>query len=384
MTKVALFPDSEYDERLTALRRRMDARELDAVLVSAPENIYYLTGLSHQGFFAYHLLLVPHDGQLCLIARAMERATVAVQIPQTRFVGYGDSDDPVVTTCAVVRDAGLADAHLGMEKETLFLPPRIADGIVAGLPEARWSDVSGLVDEQRIVKSPRELEYVRDAARVSDAMMQAAIATAAAGVSEQEVAAEVHHAMIRAGGEPPGFSPFVRATPTLPQEHVTWSDYVLQVGDVLFVELAGCVARYHAPMGRLLFVGEPPPGTREVERACLDAFDAVTDALRPGVKARDVYHTWQETVDRAGFAHYRRHHCGYSVGIGFPPSWVGGNKVVGLRHDSDMELRAGMVFHVLSWLLGSGRGDYFVSNTAIVTDDGGEVLMRTPYELQVL
>ena len=83
-------------------------------------------------------------------------------------------------------------------------------------------------------------------------------------------------------------------------------------------------------------------------------------------------------ADAAGLAHYRRHHCGYLVGIGFPPAWTGGNKVTGLRAGSDLAIEAGMTFHILSWLMGTGQGDYFVSNAVLLADKGAEVLTRTP------
>jgi Xaa-Pro dipeptidase len=189
--------------------------------------------------------------------------------------------------------------------------------------------------------------------------------------------------MYRAGGTYPGFGPFIRPSRRLGEEHTTWSRDPLRRGDAVFLELAGCVGRYHAPLGRLVFIGDPPPGTREIHRVCLDAFDAVLGTLRAGARARHVYAAWQAVVDGAGLAHYRRHHCGYVVGIGFPPSWTGGNTVTGLRHDSDLELQVGMTFHVLSWLMGTGRGDYFVSNTVLLADHGAEVLTTTPATLTV-
>jgi Xaa-Pro dipeptidase len=82
-------------------------------------------------------------------------------------------------------------------------------------------------------------------------------------------------------------------------------------------------------------------------------------------------------VDAAGLSHYRRHHCGYCVGIGLSPSWTGGNKVVGLRHDSDLPIREGMSFHILSWLMGTGAGDYFISNAVLLGGNGPEVLTKT-------
>ena len=127
-----------------------------------------------------------------------------------------------------------------------------------------------------------------------------------------------------------------------------------------------------------MHIGAIPDDDAAMADVAKRAFDAVLGALRPGAKARDVYAAWQQVVDDAGLSHYRRHHCGYCVGIGMSPSWTGGNKVVGLRHDSAMEIRAGMSFHILSWLMGTGRGDYFISNAVLLGPKGAEVLTRTP------
>jgi Xaa-Pro dipeptidase len=151
----------------------------------------------------------------------------------------------------------------------------------------------------------------------------------------------------------------------------------------VFLELSGCVRRYHAPLGRLVFLGAAPTGAERMAAVSQDAFDAVLGALRPGALAREVYAAWQGVVDRAGLAHYRRHHCGYLVGIGFPPSWTGGNRVTGLRHDSDLVLRTGMSFHILSWLMGTGQGDHFVSDTVLLTETGPVVLTTAPRGLLV-
>lgn len=384
MTELPLFPDKEYDTRLVNLRQRMAEHGLENCLISTPENIYYLTGLNHQGYFVYHLLIVPLEGELYLITRAMERVTVENQVKRVRFVGYSDSADPAQITCQVLTDLGLSTARLGLEKNSALLSFRIAEGLLTGLPQAQWQDASHLVAELRLIKSPLELAYMRQAAAVSDAMMKAAMATVRAGVSEREIAAEVHREMLIAGGDYPGFSPFIRSTPRLGEEHTTWSDRRLQPGDTLFLELAGCVARYHAPVGRLIFIDKAPTGTQAMARICRQAFQQVVHTIRPGITAKQVYQAWQDVVDQAGFTHYRRHHCGYLVGIGFPPSWVGGSMVVGLRHDSDLVLQPGMTFHLLSWLMGAGQGDYFVSDTAVLTKDRCEVLTTVPQEVQVV
>jgi Xaa-Pro dipeptidase len=380
----AVSPSEEFDGRLERVRAAMAADDLAGLVVTTPENIFYLTGLDHQGFFALHLLIVTAAGAMTLIARAMERITVADQVTGARFVGHADNEDPALVACGILRDQGLASARIGVEKRSLFFPPGAYEALLGGTPSATWLDASRLIDELRLIKSPREIAYTRQAAAVTDAMMQAAIAAAKAGVNEREVAAEAHRAMILAGGDTPGFGPFIRPTPRLGQEHTTWQDRLLVDGEGLLLEMAACVNRYHAPPGRFVLIGRRPPGTLEIEQVCIEAFDRVVEAIRPGVTAAHVYRAWQSRVDEAGLAHYRRHHCGYVVGLGFPPSWTGGSMVVGLRHDSDLVLRPGMVFHLLSWLTGTGRGDYFLSNTALLTQEGCEILTKTPRRSQVV
>jgi Xaa-Pro dipeptidase len=372
------FTPQEYGDRLEALRSSMAKKEIDLVLLSAPENIFYVTGLDHWGYFAPHVLVVPLEGEMTLVTRAMEKVTIGHQVRNARFEGHGDHETAADGVARVVVAGRHRAARIGIEAWAAGLPHGLALALRRIAPDAEWIDVSGLVDDLRMVKSPAEQAYMRAAARVSDAGAAAAIEAIRAGASERHVAAECERAMIEAGGTYAGFGPFIRSTTRLGEEHTTWTDERLTEGDAAFIELAGCVARYHAPLGRLIHVGHAPKQTYEMAAVSQAAFEAVVSALREGNLFRDVYAAWQSVVDRAGLGHYQRHHCGYMVGIGVPPSWTGGNKVTGLRRDSEIPVRTGMSFHVLSWLMGTGRGDFFVSNTVLLGAHGPEVLTQTP------
>jgi Xaa-Pro dipeptidase len=377
------FTPAEYEARLAAVRRILAERGVDLLLLTAPENIYYLTGLDHWGYFAPHVLVLPIDQEPVLVTRAMEKVTVANQVANARFEGHGDQETAADAVGRVLAAQSYPRARIGIEAWSTGLSHGLATALQRLLPNAQWIDLSGLVDELRLVKTPAEQALLRAAAEVSDSGAAAAIAAVAAGVSERHIAAECQRAMIEAGGSYPGFGPFIRSTTRLGEEHTTWTDSRLADGDALFVELSGCVARYHAPLGRLVHVGRAPKAAHEMAAVCQAAFEAVLATLEEGVLARDVYAAWQRVVDRAGLAHYRRHHCGYLVGIGFPPSWTGGNTVTGLRRDSEIVIRAGMSFHLLSWLMGTGRGDFFLSNTVLLGDAGPEVLTRTPAHVTI-
>ncbi|MCU9848872.1 Xaa-Pro peptidase family protein [Defluviimonas sp. WL0024] len=368
------FSDAELARRLKAVRAEIAARGLDLAVFSAPESVFYLTGLDHWGYFAPHHLIVRPEGETVLVTRQMERVTIENQVRNARFSGHSDS---VTAASHLARELrSLAGKRVGFEASSSGLTFAAGQEIAAGA--GGWADITDLTDTLRLEKSPEEQALLRAAAKASDAGTIAAIAAIHDGAREADVAAECTAAMIRAGSNPPGFGPFLRPDHRIAEEHTTWGDGNYRNGERVMLELAGCVSRYHAPMGRLIHLGFIRDEDAEMAEIAKRAFDAAFNGLRPGRRARDVYADWQAVVDAAGMPHYRRHHCGYLVGIGFPPSWTGGNKVTGLRHDSDLEIREGMSFHLLSWFTETGRGNFFVSNTALLGPDGPELLTTAP------
>lgn len=376
------FPDTELDARRDDLRARLADEGLDGLIVAVPENIYYLTGLDHWGYFACHLLIVPQDGDMILIARAMEGVTIANQVSNAVFRGHADHEEIADHVIEVLVEAGLNRGRLGLELRSLFLTPRIADSIRDGAPACDWSDGSGIIDAMRLVKSPLEMEYTRLAAAAADAGTLAAIEAIRDGATDHEVAAACHSGMILAGSEYPGFGPFIRPTSRLGEEHTTWRGDRFVRGDAVFLELAGSFRRYQAPMGRLVYIGDAPEGAEASADIAIRGMEAICEALRPGALAGEVYAAWHDVAASAGLDDYHRHHCGYLVSIGFPPSWTGGSRVTGLAPDSKLPLRVGMTFHAHSWFTTTRIADYFISNTVLLTETGAEVLTkRTPETL---
>jgi len=378
------FSPEEHGARLSNVRSKMEEYNFDACLITSPENIYYLIGLDHQGYFGPHILIVPRQDEMIIVARAHEVTTCERQACNATFKGYSDTQEAGKFVSEILKKMNLGNANIGIQKASLCFPPTISDSLKDNLPEVKWGDANGIVESFRMVKSSREIEYIKKAASISDKMIQKAIDTAAEGISEREIAACIHEVMIREGGEPPGFGPFVRSAERLPYEHEIWSDRILQKGDQVILEMAASFKRYHSPMGRLIYVDKAPDGTVEVEKICIEAQNETIKSMKPGTSFAKVYDTWQDVIDRNGLSHYRRHHCGYSVGIAFHPSWTGGIGVVSLHDKSDLIIQSGMVFHQLSWLLGCGKGDYFVSDTVYVNENGGERLTNTSRNLSIV
>ena len=382
-----VFPAAEIDTRMSSVRLAMAERDLDGLVISVPENIYYLTELDHWGFFACHILILPREGRPILVARAMERITFENQVANADFYGHADHEELSDYVVKALADARLKTARLGIEKRSLFLTLRHAERILEATPAASWCDASGLIDEIRLIKSPLEQSYIRKAAEASDAGTLAAIEAIHDGASDYEVSAECHRAMILAGSEYPGFGPFIRPTRRLGEEHTTWRGDKFCNGDAVFLEIGAAFRKYQAPMGRLVFVGKASNAAEEAAELSIKGMEAIVSTLKPAVTARQVYAAWHQVACDAGLESYHRHHCGYLIGIGFPPSWTGGSMVTSLAPKSSRILYPGMVFHVHSWFTNTGRGQefsYFISNTVLLTETGSEILTsKTPENLQI-
>ena len=129
------FPAEELQQRVSRVRAALDGQNLDGILISVPESIYYLTGLDHWGFFAAHVLVVNRGGEMALVCRAMEGITVQNQVTNANFYGHKDHEELSDHVLKAMTDIGLRGGRVGIEKRSLFLTPRHPNKIPARGPE---------------------------------------------------------------------------------------------------------------------------------------------------------------------------------------------------------------------------------------------------------
>src|SRR6476646_8144504 len=109
------FSDGESEARLVRVRQELAGRRLDAAVFASPENVFYLTGLDHWGYFASHLLIVPLEGRPVLVTRSMERVTIEKQVTAADFRGHADSETAADLAARVLAELGLAGKRIGLE-----------------------------------------------------------------------------------------------------------------------------------------------------------------------------------------------------------------------------------------------------------------------------
>ena len=145
------------------------------------------------------------------------------------------------------------------------------------LPEAELIDATALVNWQRAVKSPRELEYMRRAARIVEAMHARILEVVEPGLPKNRLIAEIYHTAISGadghGGDYPAIVPLAPSGIDASAAHLTWDERPFRSGEGTFFEIAGCYRRYHCPLSRTIFLGKPPQKFLDVEQAVLEGIE---------------------------------------------------------------------------------------------------------------
>lgn len=366
------FPFEEYVRRIDGLRARMKERLLDAVIISDPENLMYLTDYQTTGYSFFQALVVPLDGDCFMITRNMEESNVHARTWVEKAWPYPDNGDAIQRLVEALRDCGLAHAAIGYERNSYFLPAYQQDRIRTGLTKGWFIDCFGIVEEGRIQKSAVEIEIMRKSAAATEAGMKAGIEACAPGISENEIGAAISEAMFRAGGEPPAVMPYVASGPRSMIGHATWEGRTVQPGEHVFMEVGGCFRRYHTAMMRTVVLGKLSSSMESAQLHMKEALASVEDAIRPGMTVSDADNIVRNILQGGTHGGYLITRSGYSIGIAFPPSWDEGY-ILSLMQGDARTIKEGMTFHIIPWLWGvDGDKTVGLSDTIYITADGCE------------
>lgn len=377
----ASFPPEEFAGRQARARAAIAASGHEALIVTGPENIYWLTGRQTAGYFAFQALILPAHGEPTLLIRQLELFGTLANSYLPDIAVYQDADNPAEALVELLRQRGLRQPAI--ELAGWFLSPKLSAEIAERLGVASLADGSQILPPLRMIKSPAELDAVRHAALYAEAGMLAGIAACAAGADENAVAADMLHAATRAGSEVMAMEPLVSSGPRSGLPHMTWRRRVLQAGDPLFLELAGSHARYHAALMRTVWLGTPPDEAQRMMDCSLRALDAALGEIRPGVTCAHVHDTAQAVIDDAGYTAAFRKRIGYSMGVAFAPDW-GEGAILSLFSNIHRIIEPGMVFHLPATLRSYGQWTVGASETVIVTESGAEPLSTLPRQITTI
>lgn len=354
--------------RLLELRDRFEADGPEAVVISDPVNVAYLTGF--EGVFdtedAHAAVITPQMATVYTdhrYAEAMRRAAAgsAWEIVAVRENLY-------VTVCRDLTQAGIAS--IGLESSVPQGRFRFVSQEFGGNVET----LEQFVEDLRQVKDEEELRRIEAAQRLTDEAFSHVLEMVRPGVSEWDIALELEFYMRKNGSEGVAFPPIVASGPNSAFPHAKVTRRIVEVGDFVKMDFGARVDGYCADMTRTVVAGRASDRHREIYEAVLSANEAGIAAVGAGLPGSAIDAAARAVIDRAGFGELFGHGLGHGVGMEVheAPS-VGPRGKKSVRPNSVITIEPGVYV--------PGFGGVRIEDLVVVEEDRGRVLTSSPKHL---
>jgi Xaa-Pro aminopeptidase len=357
-------------ERIEALLRRLAAEGLDALLVSHPANIRYLTGFSGSAG-----LLLVSPGGVAFVSDFRYETQSREEIGSLARIEI-DGASPWDRLFKLLPDYPSVGA-VGYEAHALTVRDAERFGAEAAR-HWRFAATADLVESLRVSKSPEEVEAIRAAGAVASAALAETLPRVRAGQTEQEVAALLESALRRGGSEGYPFPTIVASGPRAALPHAGTSARVLAPGDFLLLDFGAIVDGYSSDVTRTFVVGAKAAERQaQVHRVVLAAQQAALDGLRSGLTGRQADALARDVIATAGHGPAFGHSLGHGLGLEV-------HEAPRLARTAEQALPAGAVVTVEPGVYYSDWGGVRIEDDVVLSPGGAMLLTQFPRDLLVL
>jgi Xaa-Pro aminopeptidase len=341
--------------------------KIDALLVSAPPNVRYLSGFTGDNGL---LLVTPESLTLFTDPRytiqAAEECTCEVKI-----VAKTPLDQAALQT---VRRKRMK--RVGFEAARMLF--EVHQRIVKSLPRGvTLTPIGPVVDRMRMVKSDDEIARIRLSVITNSEAFEKAVRSIRPGARESAIAAELEYQMRRLGAEKAAFETIVAFGSRSALPHAQPTARKLGNDELLLIDMGACQDGYMSDMTRVLFLGKPSRRVRSMYNAVLKAQLAAIDAVRPGVTAAHVDRAARRVLEIEGLGKEFVHSTGHGLGLEI-------HEGPRLGRRDKTKLQAGMAITIEPGAYIRDFGGIRIEDTVLVTQNGCEVLTPTSKELRLL
>ncbi|NYB75872.1 M24 family metallopeptidase [Sedimentibacter hydroxybenzoicus DSM 7310] len=389
--KSLYFDVAEYKQRIKNTKLSMEEKGIEVLIVTDPANMNYLSGFDGWSFYVHQCLIVMIDREEPIwVGRGQDgnAAKLTSWLSEENIRPYTDDyvhsliKHPMDFVSDILKEKGYDNKVIATEMDAYYFTAKCQETLVNDLPNARFADGNNIVNWVKIIKSDKEIEYIKKAAVIVERTMQVAFESINVGVRQNEAAANVYHAQIYGteeyGGDYASIVPLMPSGIRTSTPHLSWTDEPYRDGDTVLVEIAGNYRRYHCPLSRTIILGNAPQRVKDLSEVVVEGIKATLEIIKPGITCEDIERTWAKSIAKSGFIKDSR--VGYSFGLNYPPDW--GEHTVSLRPGDKTILKPNMTLHFMPgiWLDDCGVD---ISEPIRITETGVELLTNYPRKLLV-
>ncbi|MDX2480637.1 MAG: M24 family metallopeptidase [Desulfuromusa sp.] len=384
------FPREEYLARVAKTKQLMQEKEMDCVLISQPANMNYLTGYDGWSFYVHQCVILSLDQEQPIwIGRGMDAngARILSFLDEENIYEYPDYlvqntiHHPMHHIADIIKQKGWGNKTFGVEMDQFYFTHRAYLELEDKLPETKFVDANALVNWVRVVKSNREIEFMKIAGKIAENVIQTAVDSINVGVRECDAAAEIARTQYRGtpehAGDYPAIVPLMMAGEKTKTPHLTWTEKKFEANEAVLLELCGAYRHYHTPIARTIFLGPNPPQIMsDTAKVVIEGLQAALEIIKPGIRAEDVEARWREAIAHSTVVKESR--LGYSVGLNYPPDW--GEHTISLRSGDKTLIEPNMCLHLIPGIWYDNVG-FEIDASVVVTENGYEHLFDYPIDL---
>lgn len=386
--------DRLRSDRVAAVRRALQASELDALLLWKDENVRYLTSLRAQLIAGKMtslngVLLTREAGPVLLCSGGeIDKASMGMSwlaaVHPIPIMEQRELVDAFVksTLVPLLSELGVSVGRVGVDQVNYSL----VESMRTHLPDLEPSDGDTLMQRVRLVKTPDEIAIIHEACAIGDSVTQRAIDETRAGRRENEVAGDAMQTLFYLGGEMAHvITPFVASGEHMSPPHRICTDKIIRNGDLCFIDIGAMWNGYFADIGRTTITGRPTTLQKRIYTSVYEGLMAGVDQMRPGRTSQDVADAIIAKVGDHGFGdNMFSLFIGHGIGMGAnEPPYIGET----MPGSTVVELKPGMVFAVepLVWVADvRGGGGVRIEDMVLITETEPEILSRVEYEDRLL
>ena len=307
------FDKAEYLRRIADVKTRMDDAGFDLLICQDPANMGWLTGFDGWSFYTPQAVALHQDEEWPIwFGREQDAksAHITTDLPASNIIPFSEplvhhaTRHPFDELCDLIKSRGWANARIGVDFDAHYYTARAHGHLIAGLPDAKIGDNRELVNWARLVKSPAELVYMREAGQICTRTMQNALDKLAPGVPQYEVIADVYHDQVTGIGGKFGdytsLCPLIQVGEGTSTPHLTWTDEPLPDSGLIVMELGAARRHYHAPLTRTAHIGPPPPDMAKLAAVIVEGGDRAMEIIDKAIKLDPLLPVW--CVEERGIA----------------------------------------------------------------------------------
>ncbi len=355
-----------FPPRIAALRKRIAKWNVDALLVTNPRDIHYLTVFTGEDSWA---VVGASTGKVDLISDFRFEEQIKRDSPQSRL--HLRSGAIAVALQQVAASRHIGSLALQREYMTLGQRGRLAKAL-RGTPLKAVDD--GLL-EQRAIKDAVEVAAIGRALRIQQEAFVRTVATIEPGQTEASIAARLEYEMRILGADGVSFPSIVAVDANASLPHAVPGSRKVKRGSLILIDWGARWHGYCSDLTRVVAVGKMKPKLREIYQVVLDAQQAAIAAIKPGRSLKDVDAAARSIISAAGYAKHFGHGLGHGIGLDI-------HEQPTLSHRSKGELKPGHVVTVEPGIYLSGVGGVRIEDDVLVTETGHRVLSDLPSDLE--